>query len=95
MAAYMILVPALAFVALLLVLPMNLHDALSLLHDSSWEDRSDGLIRLMELPLLTVAVGFSLLYLWPKALRDLDERPRRKGLRRGYDKQPLKTDGVQ
>ena len=95
MAAYMILVPALAFAALLLVLPANLHQALSLLHDGSWADRSDGVIRLIELPLLTVAVGFSLFYFWPKALRDLDERPRRKKLRRDYDKHPLKTDGVQ
>ena len=83
---------ALALVALLLVLPANVREALSRLHDPSWAERSDGVIRLIELPLLIVSVGFGLLYLWPKALRDLDERPRRKKLLRDYDKHPLKAE---
>lgn len=93
MAAYMVILPAIALVLLLAALLSNVSDFKLLLDEPSLMQRSTGWLRLAGLPLAIITVGLWLYASWTKALRDLKERPRRKKLARDYDRTALRQIG--
>jgi hypothetical protein len=92
MAAYVIVGPVLALVLFFVFLPLGIRSAMVMLHDGSWLQRTNGWLKLASFGVWFIANVITLRELWLKSLRDLNERPRRKKLRRDYDRQFLGSE---
>jgi hypothetical protein len=94
MAAYVVVGPVLTLVLFFVFLPLGVRSAMLMLHDGSWLQRTNGWLKLAAFGVWFIANVLTLLDVWSKSLRDLNERPRRKKLRRDYDRQVLGSEKV-
>jgi hypothetical protein len=89
MAVYMLVGPMLTLVLFFVFLPLGIRSAMIMLRDGSWRQGTLGWLKLASAALASIFYVIILSERWSKTLRDLNERPRSKKLRRNYDRQAL------